>query len=197
MTTLSLALCDKVCYNVVNVDAKGCLYMRVALRVFRILLWCAVGLTALLQALVLFSLSGTGYASTPLGLTCMLMVVGLVLFCVMKEKRYIGITVCAAAAVAFIFIAIDLYRTFPVSIEAYGPVGLDLWKTIWRHCSPALIPLLMLPVWLLEVRLDLLAQIRKAKQKAKPFRPILEENADITGDMPGKKKQQGIRVRKK
>lgn len=175
--------------------------MRFALSVFRGLLWTVLIVVGLIQILVLYALtSQKSYPVTPLVCTIVLMLVGIVLFFRMKTRRYIGLTVCAAAAIAFILIAIDLYRAFPSYIQVSGTSGLDLWKTIWRHCSPALIPLLMLPIWVMENRLDVFAEIRKAKQKAtEPFHPILEENANLRAEdvlNKNKKPQKGIRIRK-
>lgn len=174
--------------------------MRAALVFFRVLLWTVLVILLFLQLLSIYAISsGSNYSVIPLVCTCLLMAAGTVLFFIKKEKRYIGITICAAAAVAFIFIAIDIYREFPERIQAYGTTGISLAKAIWRHGSPVILPVLMLPIWGLEKRLELRSEIRKVKKKAAPFKAILPENQNISEDaLPtAKKKQKGIRIRKK
>ena len=176
--------------------------MRAALTCLRVALIIALVLILGLQGLVLYSLAATEYSILPLAGTVALLCAGVVLFYVLPARRYVGIIVCAAAGVAFILIALDLYRTFPETIHAYGTQGLTVGKTIWRHGSPVLIPLLMVPIMILENQLDLHAQIKQAKRAAqsKPYDPILESNAGLKPEQvfPDKKakRQIGIRIRK-
>ena len=173
--------------------------MRVALSVFRVILIVALVLILAVQGLVLSSLILSGdYPAAPLACTIGLLCVGIVLFYVLRQRRYIGLLLCTAAAVAFIFIAVDLLRAFPSTVQAYGETGLTVWKTIWRHGSPALIPLLMLPIVLIENKLDLQQQIRTAKKNAAAYEAILDENANLNPEtvLKPKKKQIGIRIRK-
>ncbi|MBR7091731.1 MAG: hypothetical protein IKI50_00915 [Clostridia bacterium] len=176
--------------------------MRAALTCLRVILVIALVLILGLQGLTIYSLATTEYSVVPLACTVALLCAGTVLFYAWPARRYIGVILCAAAAVAFVFIAVDLYHTFPETIQAYGSQGLTVGKTIWRHGSPVLIPLLMLPVMILENKLDLHAQIKQAKQaaQAEPYDPILEGNAGLRPEQvfPDKKakRQIGIRIRK-
>ncbi len=92
------------------------------------------------------------------------MILAVVLFAVWKKRRYIGIAAALVAAVAIVVIALDLSRAFPVRISSYDTdPGLSTWKMIWRHAGMALVPVFMIPAWLLE-RADL-----KKENSSAPF----------------------------
>ncbi len=57
--------------------------------------------------------------------------------------------ITAVLSVLFVPIALKLYNYFGGTyVTTGGDVGLSLWDVIYRHMSPILFPLLMIPIWL-------------------------------------------------
>lgn len=76
---------------------------------------------------------------------------GVLLFGLIKKRRYIGLILCAVAAVIFFITALEIHRAFPTSVGADGQMhGISFSRMIFRHMTPIGIPLLMLVSWLLE-----------------------------------------------
>jgi hypothetical protein len=84
----------------------------------------------------------------PLVVATLLMIIGVVLFTVLKKLRYIGILISVVAAVVMLMVALELGRLYPPSIGTTGTVGLTTWKLIWRHIGISAVPLFMLIAWL-------------------------------------------------
>lgn len=133
--------------------------MRKAATAFHILMWIMFGFSALWQvaavSAILFSQfhnqNFTTYNVVPLIAFIVLMLASLVLFEVMKKRRYIAVIVSFAAAVALFVIALELKRLIPVTVDSAsvtGTSGLTTWKLIYRHISMSFVPFLMLPAWL-------------------------------------------------
>lgn len=91
------------------------------------------------------------YNLWPLWVVSGLFLAAVILFHVWKKRPYIGLILAILAAVAMVVIALDLMYTFPERIGADGgDAGIGVWKMLYRHMLPVLIPLLMLGAWLLD-----------------------------------------------
>lgn len=89
------------------------------------------------------------YALWPLIAVTGLLIAGAILFICLRKRRYIGLIVAAVAGLAAVLIAFDLMRAFPAQISASGSdTGLNTFKMVYRHMSPALVPLLMVPAFI-------------------------------------------------
>ena len=87
-----------------------------------------------------------------------------------KKKRaaylcaLVSLIISALLALLFIPIALQLYNYFGGTyITSGGEVGISLWDTIYRHMSPLLFPLLMIPVTWICVRRK--RSVRRPKKK--------------------------------
>ncbi len=142
--------------------------MRTGSTICKIGMWVTLVIYAFFQVMAIYgiqtgnntSLIAAGradevYSILPLLCVTLLMILAVVLFAVWKKRRYLGIAAALVAAVAIVVIALDLSRAFPVRISSYDTdPGLSTWKMIWRHAGMALVPVFMIPAWLLE-RADL------------------------------------------
>ncbi len=61
----------------------------------------------------------------------------------------VTMVITAVLSVLFVPIALKLYDYFGGTyVTGGGDAGLSLWDVIYRHMSPILFPLLMIPIWL-------------------------------------------------
>ena len=134
--------------------------MEVASVVSKIAMWTALVITGAFQVLAILGISMNNqqaialnkpekqYNLTFLVLCVVLFVLAVVLFTVLKKRRYIGVIIAVVAAFVLVGVALDLGRVFAVSIQATGEQGLSTWRMIWRHMSPVLITAFMICAWL-------------------------------------------------
>lgn len=74
------------------------------------------------------------------------------LFIFLKKVPVVGLALAVAAGILTVIVAMDLMNTFTVHISSTGEdVGLDTAKVIYRHLSPLLIPILMIPAFFLDL----------------------------------------------
>lgn len=79
----------------------------------------------------------------------------------------------AVAGLAAVLIAFDLMRAFPAQISASGgDTGLNTFKMIYRHMSPALVPLLMVPAFICDRIVAKQEQARLVARWQGPVRPV-------------------------
>ena len=158
--------------------------MRKAAVTFHILMWIMFGFSALWQvaavSAILFSQFSNQYFTTynviPLSVFIVLMLVSLVLFEVLKKRRYIAVAICFAAAIALFIIALELKRLIPVTVDSAsvtGTTGLTTWKLIYRHVSMSFVPFFMLPAWLFGRAAD--------RQEEKAREMNTKEHLDLSG----------------
>ena len=101
------------------------------------------------------------YALWPLIAVMALLWGAVLLFTLLHKHPHIGIILAGVAGIAAIVIAFDLMRAFPSQISASGgDTGLSTAKMVYRHMSPILVPILMIPAWILDRILDKQAQAR-------------------------------------
>ena len=91
------------------------------------------------------------FSVIPLLLASVLLLAGILLFTIYRKRPYIGLILCAVAGVLFVILALEIQRQFPPSLGADGEtIGITTARMIFRHMSPAVIPVLMLAAWLME-----------------------------------------------
>lgn len=124
-------------------------------------MWTVLVISTFFQVLAMFGIGQNNataleagkadkvYALWPMIAVTSLLVVGVILFICLRKRPFIGLIVAAVAGLAAVLIAFDLMRAFPAQISASGgDTGLNTFKMIYRHMSPALVPLLMVPAFI-------------------------------------------------
>lgn len=183
--------------------------MKIVAKIFQILLIALLAFTVFTQGMTIYSIAVHNhnvaqilpervYALRALIATNVVMFGGVTVYYLYKKRPAVGILLSTAAAVAFIVIAFDLKRVFPSSILAYGAVGVDTLKMLWRHMSPALLPVFMLGAWLFGRQ----AEDRQASKKAiKQIMEGIEKTPECASSDPlapplaAKRRQEGIVVK--
>ncbi len=136
--------------------------MRTTAAVTRVLMWVFFAFSLLMQGMSIFAIEFVNnqrarelnmpksvYNVAPLLIFTLLLIAAVVLFTVLKKHRYIGMILAAVTAIAFVVIALDLGRVFASQIGSGGQdVGLNTWDMVYRHMSPVLVAVFMLPTWL-------------------------------------------------
>ncbi|WP_178721877.1 hypothetical protein [Clostridia bacterium] len=135
--------------------------MRATSLTCKILMWTVLVISTFFQVLAMFGIGQNNataleagkadkvYALWPMIAVTSLLVVGVILFICLRKRPFIGLIVAAVAGLAAVLIAFDLMRAFPAQISASGgDTGLNTFKMIYRHMSPALVPLLMVPAFI-------------------------------------------------
>ncbi len=123
--------------------------MRTFVSVCRALVWILLILTTLIQiGAILSILLGERLVNpTLLIVATALMTVSVIVFFALRRGKLFPLLTAAAAALLFIIAALELKDTLAVVVTERGLAGISLWTAMYRHMSPALIPLLMLPIF--------------------------------------------------
>ena len=135
--------------------------MQTVSTISKVLMWISLVFTALIQGMVIFAIQSNNtdavlagqtdklYNLVPLICASMLLLAGVILFAVLRKRRYIGVILAAVAAVVFVVVAFDIRNTFTTQIGATGEtVGITAWRMIYRHISPVMVAVFMLIAWL-------------------------------------------------
>ncbi len=134
----------------------------------RVLLWIVFAYVMIMQTLVTVSIIvGGDVSAAPIVATSLLMALAVILFATLPHRgKTIALLLAVVAAILFIAIAVWLYYQFPPHINVHGDdSGMTGWRIIYRHLTPILIPVLMLPVWS-ESRMIFFEAREKAKREA-------------------------------
>ncbi len=134
----------------------------------RVLLWIVFAYVMIMQTLVTLSIiAGGDVSAAPVVATSLLMALAVILFATLPHRgKTIALLLAVAAAILFILIAVWLYKEFPPHINVHGgDSGMTGWRIIYRHLTPILIPVLMLPMWI-ESRIRFLEAREKAAREA-------------------------------
>lgn len=134
----------------------------------RVLLWILFAFVMVIQCFVTLSIvAGGDVSAAPVVAATLLMTLAVILFAALSHRgKTVALLLAVVAAVAFIGIAVWLYKEFPPHINVHGgDSGMTGWRILYRHLSPVLIPVLMLPVWL-ESRMTFLEAREKAAREA-------------------------------
>ncbi len=123
--------------------------MRAFLSTCRVLVWILLVLTTLIQigAILSISLGERLVNPTLLIIATVLMAVSVIVFFALRRGKLIPLLTAAVAALLFIIAALELKDTLAVVVTERGLAGISLWTAMYRHMSPALIPLLMFPIF--------------------------------------------------
>lgn len=119
-------------------------------KISKLIAWCAFVIVFLIQLLVLY---GVGTAHNDYSLAPFLIADGLaaaafILFFALKKGKGFAYIALLFATALFIVIALWLKNALPVQIGVSGAdQGITVWRMIWRHLSPVLLPLSLLPAW--------------------------------------------------
>lgn len=118
----------------------------------RRILWVLLALTTAFQLIAVFSIAGGNAAAEydyrPLAVATALMVAAVVVFALLPRGKIVPLAVAAAVGVFFVVLAVQMMQVFPVRLGADGADhGLTFWRALYRHMSPALLPLCMVPIW--------------------------------------------------
>ncbi len=135
------------------------------------LLWVLLVVTTAFQVVAVFSIAGgnaaTKYDYRPLVVATVLMVLCVVTFAVLPRGKMVPLAFAAVLGVFFVVLAVQMTRVFPVYAGADGTDhGITLWRAMYRHMSPLLLPLCMFPVWW-EHHTDRLAE-KAAREETPP-----------------------------
>lgn len=125
--------------------------MRIFVSVCRVLVWIVLVLTTLLQGMAIIGIylkeSTALFNPAFLVTATSLMLISVVLFFALPHGKAFPLVLAAATGVFFIILALQLKEAFPVTVTATRNAGISLWRAMYRHMSPALIPLLMFPIF--------------------------------------------------
>lgn len=135
--------------------------MRTAATVSKVLMWGFMVFYLAMQALAVFALWSNNTAAieankpdsvfnlAPLIAATVLMLAAVILFSFLRRWKSLSVIAAFVAAVIMLVVAMELGRTFPVSIGTGDTdVGLSTAKLIWRHVGIAVVPVCMLVAWL-------------------------------------------------
>lgn len=134
--------------------------MRAGAVLSKVLMWIVLVLCTGIQALAIIGIGSNNsraleanmpdkvYALWPLIAVVVLAWASVLIFTIWKKRSYFGLIVAGVVGIAAIVLAFDLMRAFPAQISSTGDVGLSTWKMVYRHMSPVLIPLLMVPAFI-------------------------------------------------
>ncbi|MBO5928809.1 MAG: hypothetical protein J6Q42_02190 [Clostridia bacterium] len=136
----------------------------------RKVMWLVLVVTMMFQGIAIYSIANGNAAQTydyrPLLVATVLMILSVFCFRILPRGKIVPFIVAIVTGVFFVVLAIQMLQVFGMYELVDGSRrGLNLWRTIYRHMSPVLIPLCMVPVWL-EYRRD-----RKDEKKAKEETP--------------------------
>ncbi len=168
--------------------------MRIFLSVCRVLVWLILVLTTAVQIMAVIGIYVGGsvdlFDPVLLIVAAALMLLAVVLFFALPRGKVFPLVLAAAASAFFVILAFQLKEAFPVTVTTNGNAGISLWRAIYRHMSPALIPLFMLPIWW-DYHTD--RRIQKLAE-ADRLTPTYFETSD-TEDVAAHKPKRSVRAR--
>ncbi len=173
----------------------------------RVCTWVLLVFICSVQALAIvgIAINDSQKAFNPwlLGIASVVMIVSTILFFALPRGKSIPFILAAADAVFFIVLAFMLKNAFPVVFAVDGSdSGVSLWTAIWRHMSPILIPLCMLPTWILYLEDRSAEKNADAENRTPSYLDIIDETYtmrsldDEDAKAPTPKRSVRIRMRK-
>ncbi len=123
--------------------------MRIFLTVCRVLIWVLLAVTLPFQLGAILSIVMGDRVVNPalLIIATALMVISVIGFFASKRNKLVWMITAAIAGLLFIIVAVWFKDAFIVTVTTNGLAGISWWKAIYRHMTPALIPLLLFPVF--------------------------------------------------
>lgn len=148
---------------------KGPDFMNILASICRVLVWVVLVITTALQALAMYGIASgnNDFSIFPMVIATVVMVVAVILFFALPRGKTVPFLMAVGAAVLFIVVAVMIKNAFTVYLGADGSnVGITAWRMIYRHLSPILIPVLLLPPWVM-YRVDVKLE-KEYKEKHQP-----------------------------
>lgn len=178
--------------------------MRLFASFCRVMIWVTLVITTAVQALAIIGIymKGSGSLFNPVLLIVAVaaMVVSVILFFALPRGKIFPLAAAALTAILFIVLAVEMTNAFPTSLSSDGgTTGISMTKAVFRHMTPALIPLLMLPVWW-QYHRDRVAQNEKAATEKTPsYFDMLDKSYTMRSledeTIPAPKPKRSVRAR--
>ncbi len=116
-------------------------------------IWVLLVITVLFQGVAIYGImngnAAEQYDYRPLAVATVMMVLAVILFRVLPRGKVIPFVIAAVMGVFFVVLAVQMMGVFKVQTLADGSsFGLTFWRALYRHMSPILIPLCMIPIFL-------------------------------------------------
>ncbi len=154
--------------------------MRSFIAFTRVLTWVLLVFTCAVQALAIVGIainqSQSVFNPWLLAAATVVMIAAVILFFVLPRGKVYFLLLAAADAVFFIVLAFMLKNAFPVMLAVDGSsTGVSLWTAIWRHMTPALIPLCMVPSWIVYHENRVAEKNTDAENRTPSYLDIIDE----------------------
>ncbi len=150
--------------------------MREWATVSRVLIWVVLAFSLFFQIGTIISIHNydtamdvrSSYETGFLTLCTVLMTVSVVLFMVLRRGKLIPLIAMTIIGICFVAIAASLHEYYGMPKGTTG-IGdyLTVGEALYRHALPALLPILMVPVWLVH-REDVRERARAEEEEAIP-----------------------------
>lgn len=160
--------------------------MRILADVCKVLMWVVLALSLFFQIGAIMAIKyfdnamgiRSSYEVGPLAAATALMTVAVIMFAALRRGKGIPLIAAAVLGVCFIALAHSLHSYYgaPAGTEQIDDY-MTVWEALYKHALPALLPVLMLPIWLV-YREDRRAADLAAELEALPS--ILGDLSDFT-----------------
>ncbi len=130
--------------------------MRTLAKVCKVLLWVVLALSLFFQIGAVIAIKNydtamgikSSYEVGPLVIATALMTVSVILFAALRRGKVVPLIAAAVLGVCFIALAhsLQVYYGAPAGVEPNGEY-MTVWRALYKHALPALLPVLMLPMW--------------------------------------------------
>lgn len=177
-----LTMLDKragVCYN--SKQRKRGVVMRTWAAICRVGIWIVTVLMLFFQILTVMGIknydtavgAASSYEVAPLVLATALMTVTVIVFFALRRGRLVPLIIAAVLGLCFVALAHSLHVYYGPPTTGVIPDGsyLTVWKALYRHALPVLIPFMMIPGWLVQREDNRAAE---AAAEAEPMPSVLE-----------------------
>ena len=162
-------------------------------------IWVLLAMTVLFQGIAIYGImngnAAEQYDYRPLAVATVLMVIAVILFRVLPRGKIVPFVLASVMGVLFVVLAIQMMNVFEVrTLTEGGTEGLTFWRALYRHMSPILIPLCMIPIFL-EYREERLEA--KAEQEETPPDTYFEllNDADEKSEKEAPRPKRSVRRR--
>lgn len=147
----------------------------------RVCAWVLLVFITAVQALAILGIfinqSQSAFNPWLLIIAAVVMIAATVLFFALPRGKVYFLLLAAVDAVFFIVLAFMLKNAFPVMLAVDGSsTGVSLWTAIWRHMTPALIPLCMVPSWIVYHENRVAEKNTDAENRTPSYLDIIDEN---------------------
>ncbi len=157
-------------------------------------IWVLLAITVLFQGVAIYGImngnAAERYDYRPLAVATVMMVLAVILFRVLPRGKVVPLVVAAVMGVFFVVLGVQMLGVFKASTSAGGiDIGMTFWKVLYRHMSPILIPLCMIPIFL-EYR------EKRMQEKADEEETPSDSYFELLGDADTKSKKDAPRPKR-